>query len=245
MNEDRENFMQNTILIVDDEKEITELLELYMESDGYKILKAYDGLEALEKIKTNQIDLAVVDIMMPKLDGFGLVKRLRQELNIPVILLSAKSTDNDKILGLNIGADDYITKPFNPLEVKARISAQLRRYYSLNKAEERKVIDRELVIGELKLDKEKCLLFKRGEEVTLTYTEFKILSYLMENAGKVLTKKQIYEYVWEDPYFGDDNTIMVHMSNLRDKIEPDSRKSIYLKTIRGLGYKFEARPKLD
>lgn len=237
--------MDKTVLIADDEKEIIDLLELYLEADGFKLVRACNGIEALEKIHSQRIDIAVIDIMMPGLDGYGLIKKLRQEFNIPVIMLSAKSSDSDKILGLDLGADDYITKPFNPLEVKARINAQLRRYYNLGKAEDKKEQHREIIIEDLRLDSDNCILYKSGKEITLTYTEYKLLKYLMENPGRVFTKKQIFEQVWEEPYYGDDNTIMVHISNLRDKIESDPKRHEYLKTIRGLGYKMEAGDRQD
>ena len=231
--------MDKTILIVDDEKEIIELLALYLEADGYKIIPSHDGIDALEKIHSEKIDIAVIDIMMPKLDGYGLIKKIRQEYNIPVIMLSAKSNDSDKILGLDLGADDYISKPFNPLEVKSRINAQLRRFYNLGNAVSNEETS-EIILGELRLKPDKCALLKSENEIVLTYTEYKLLKYLMENAGRVLTKKQIFEHVWDEPFYSDDNAIMVHISNMRDKIEDDPKNPQYLKTIRGLGYKIEA-----
>jgi DNA-binding response OmpR family regulator len=227
------------ILIADDEEEIVEILELYLEKDGFQVIKAGDGLEAWELIQKIKIDMAVLDIMMPNIDGFNLTKKIREDYNIPIIILSAKNQDNDKILGLGLGADDYITKPFNPLEVSARIQAQLRRFYNLNSntANENKKI----VIGKVSLDTFNMLVKVDEGEVALTSFEYKILKLLMENSGKIFTKREIFELVWEDNYFGDDNTIMVHISNLREKIEPNPRKPIYLKTIRGLGYKFEKK----
>ena len=231
--------MTYKILIADDEEEIVEILELYLEKDGFQVIKAGDGLEAWELIQKIKIDMAVLDIMMPNIDGFNLTKKIREDYNIPIIILSAKNQDNDKILGLGLGADDYITKPFNPLEVSARIQAQLRRFYNLNSntANENKKI----VIGKVSLDTFNMLVKVDEGEVALTSFEYKILKLLMENSGKIFTKREIFELVWEDNYFGDDNTIMVHISNLREKIEPNPRKPIYLKTIRGLGYKFEKK----
>lgn len=231
--------MTYKILIADDEEEIVEILELYLEKDGFQVIKAGDGLEAWELIQKIKIDMAVLDIMMPNIDGFNLTKKIREDYNIPIIILSAKNQDNDKILGLGLGADDYITKPFNPLEVSARIQAQLRRFYNLNSntANENKKI----VIGKVSLDTFNMVVKVDESEVALTSFEYKILKLLMKNSGKIFTKREIFELVWEDNYFGDDNTIMVHISNLREKIEPNPRKPIYLKTIRGLGYKFEKK----
>ncbi len=177
--------------------------------------------------------------MMPIIDGFKLIKKIREEHNLPVIILSAKNQDTDKILGLGLGADDYVVKPFNPLEVLARVEAQLRRFYNLNS--DSKNAQKMIKIGEIELDIFSNTLKKRDNEVILTSVEYKIIKLLMENAGRVFTKKEIFETVWEEYFMGDDNTIMVHMSNLREKIEEDSRKPIYLKTVRGLGYKFEKK----
>lgn len=232
------------ILIADDEEEIVELISLYLESDGYEIFKAGDGLEALDILNNNLVDLAVLDIMMPKLNGYYLVKKIREKFNIPIIMLSAKSEYSDKILGLELGADDYVTKPFNPLELSARIKAQLRRYYDLNKDDKNALEldkDRYIEIGELKLDKVTCSVYKNEKEIILTSKEYKILFLLMKSSGRVYTKKQIFEYVWEENFYGDDNAIMVHISNLREKIEDNSKEPIYIKTIRGLGYKLGVR----
>ncbi|WP_139491192.1 response regulator transcription factor [Brevibacillus dissolubilis] len=231
--------MSHTILIADDEQEIVELLKLYVDKEGFSVVEAYDGQDAYEKLQQNQIDLAVIDVMMPRMDGFQLLKTLRRDYNIPVIILSARGQDNDKILGLGLGADDYISKPFNPLEVVARIQAQLRRFYQLNATQQPDVPPDTISVGELTLDKSSCVLYRQGEEVPLTSIEYKIIALLMNQPGRVFTKKQIFENVWEDLFVGDDNTIMVHMSKIRDKIEPDPKKPVYLKTVRGLGYKFE------
>lgn len=223
------------ILIADDEKELVELLSLYLEKE-YEIFKAYDGIKALEILQLNSIDIAIIDIMMPKIDGYQLIKRIREKYNIPVIMLSAKSEYSDRILGLELGADDYVTKPFNPLEITARIRAQLRRYYKFNESVKGQA--QYIELGKIKLDTVTCALYKNNEEIVLTSTEYKILFLLMSSPGRVFTKKQIFEQVWEETFYGDDNSIMVHMSKLRDKIEEDSKKPIYIKTIRGLGYKF-------
>ena len=227
------------ILICDDEKEILEILELFLTKEGYKIIKAYDGEEALKVIdENNDIALAILDIMMPKIDGNNLVKRIRETLSIPIIMISAKNQDSDKILALELGADDYITKPFNPLEMVARVNAQIRRVYKLNT----KINTSDVIkIGDVELDTYNVNVKVRGEEIELTFMEYGILKFLMENAGRILTKNQIFDAVWKEEFLGGDNTIMVHISRLRDKIEVDSRNPKHLKTIRGLGYKFEKR----
>ncbi|MCX7914298.1 MAG: response regulator transcription factor [Thermodesulfovibrionales bacterium] len=225
------------ILVADDEREIVELIELYLSKENYNIIKAYDGMEAYNKFGEEKIDLAILDIMMPLLDGFQLIKRIREKYNTPVIILSAKSEDMDKILGLGLGADDYMTKPFNPLELTARVQAQLRRYHKLGPSaelKEKSVIE----IGDIVLDEDGMTASKGDKQLDLTSKEFKILYLLMKNQGKVYTKKQIFEYVWEDNYYNDDNVVMVHLSNLRDKIEDNPKTPVYIKTIRGLGYKF-------
>ena len=227
------------ILICDDEKEILELIELYLGKEGYSVVKANDGQEALEKVKNDtDFDLAIVDIMMPRVDGYRVIKEIRKLYNIPIIMLSAKNQDSDKILGLDLGADDYITKPFNPLELVARVNAQIRRVYKLS-AKENACL--KIVIGDIELDTYNVKLIVRGKEVEVTSIEYGILKYLMENAGRILTKNQIFEAVWNEAFLSGDNTIMVHISRLRDKIEEDSRNPVYLKTVRGLWYKFEKR----
>jgi DNA-binding response OmpR family regulator len=232
--------MKYTILLADDEREIVELLSLYLENAGFRVVCAYDGKEALEVLRKPDVkaDAAILDIMMPEMDGYTLVREIRRDSSIPILILSARSDDSGKILGLDLGADDYITKPFNPLEITARVQAQLRRYYRLNAASPANA-DR-ITAGGLVLDKASCSLTKNGADVPLTAIEFKILSLLMENRGKVFTKSRIYEHVWDGGFYeSDDNTIMVHISRLREKIEDDPRNPEYLKTIRGLGYRFE------
>lgn len=228
-----------TILIADDDKDIIEILKLYLENEGYTVMEAADGNIAWKIIKNNSIDIAVIDIMMPELDGFQLVKRIRTEYNFPVIVLSARGGDNDKILGLGLGADDYMAKPFNPLELVARVQAQMRRFYNLNNSSLKK--EEKVKIGDITLNKSSCILYRNNKEIGLTSTEYKIISYLMEQPGRVFTKGQIFEHVWGEYFEGDDNTIMVHISNIREKIEDDPKNPIYLKTIRGLGYRFEKK----
>lgn len=231
--------MKHKILLCDDEKEILEILQLYLEKEGYEIIKAEDGEKALEIVKTTKdINLALVDIMMPKIDGFTLVKEIRKLYNMPIMIISAKNQDLDKILGLDLGADDYITKPFNPLEVVARVNAQIRRVYKFSSDKEENEI---LQIGDIVLDSYNIRVTVKEKEIDLTSIEYGILKYLMENAGRILTKNQIFEAVWNEEFLSGDNTIMVHISRLRDKIEEDSRNPIYLKTVRGLGYKFEKK----
>ena len=223
------------IMIAEDDADIIELLRLYLENAGYEVISAPDGFSAWELIQESKPDLAILDVMMPYMNGYELTKKIRESMRIPIIILSAKNQDNDKILGLNLGADDYVAKPFNPLELVARVQSNLRRAYQFQAPEN----PSQLRIGDLILDTERVSLTKAGEEIPLTKAEYKILALLMSNPGRVFTKIQIYEYVNGDYYVGDDNTMAVHISNLRDKIEENSRQPVYLKTIRGLGYKFE------
>ncbi|MEK5255447.1 response regulator transcription factor [Paenibacillus sp. FSL F4-0125] len=228
-----------TILIADDEAEIVELLRLYLEKE-YNIVEANSGTEALMQVQNHKIDLAILDIMMPGLDGLQLLKKIREVHHFPVLFLSAKSEHYDKILGLELGADDYISKPFNPLEIVARAGALLRRVHHFDAQIIEEKSAEQIVLGELRLDQSQCLLYRSGEPVVLTSTEYKILELMMKQPGRVFTRKKIYEAVWEDFYVYEDNSIMVHISNIREKIEQDSKKPVYLKTIRGLGYKIEA-----
>lgn len=219
------------ILVADDEKEIVRLLQLYLEKDGIEVIEAYDGLMASGIIKQEQIDLALIDIMMPKMNGFELIKEIRKNSNIPILVLSAKVQSADKILGLELGADDYITKPFDGVEVAARVRAALRRYHQLGS---RKLhVQEQIVVGELMLDIHECIIFKRNEKIDLTAVELRILTLLMRSPGRVFTKEQIYEAAWEGNAV-DDNTIRVAMSKVRDKIGAEK-----IKTIRGLGYRLE------
>lgn len=230
--------MAYKILIAEDDTDIQEVLRLYLENAGYKVLSAYDGRKAYEMINAEKPELAIFDIMMPEMNGFELTKRVRIGSNIPIIILSAMNADSDKILGLDIGADDYITKPFNPLEVVARVQSNLRRKYKLDNSSDDDGGEM-LKVGELILDTRKFILTKNNEEIQLTPTEFKILATLMEKPGRVFTKAQIYERINGEYFENDDNTMMVHISKLREKLGDDSKNPRYLKTVRGLGYKIE------
>lgn len=218
------------ILIAEDDEDIVELLSLYLESNNYEVTSANNGEDALNTIKEETISLAIVDIMMPKMNGYELIKSIRKFSDIPIIITSAKSMDNDKILGIDIGADVYITKPFNPLEVVAYVKSLLKR-----KTNSLNVIK----IGALTLDQERYVVMKNDKVITLTSVEYKILSKLMLNSGKVLSKSQLYEYINGEEFQNDDNTMMVHISNLRSKIEDDPANPEYIKTVRGVGYKIE------
>ena len=223
------------ILIAEDDNDIRELIKLHLSKEDYTVFLAEDGKKAIDIFDTNDIDLAVLDIMLPFVDGFNILKHIRNTSEIPVIFLTARGNDEDKILGLGLGGDDYMVKPFSPIELTARIQAQLRRYYKYATGKQN---DR-IVLGYLILDKTSCEILRNNVPLELNAKEFKILELLIENPGKVYTKKQIYETIWEDTYYGDDNTIMVHISHIRDKIEEDPKKPQYLKTIRGIGYKME------
>ncbi len=225
------------ILIADDESEIRDLLRLYLEKDGYEVLEAADGLETMESVKRENPDLLLLDIMMPGLDGYRVLRNIRENNNIPVIMLSAKGTNTDKILGLDLGADDYITKPFEPLEAVARVNSNIRRFYSLGAGADLPKKVKELRTGDLCLDPEACLVYRGDEVIELTSIEFKILRLFMEEPGKVFTKQQIYERAWGDEYMASDNSVMVGISKLRTKLEHNGKE--YIKTIRGLGYRME------
>ena len=231
--------MTYTNLIAEDDADIVNILKLYLESSGYRVLTASDGEAAYRLIESEPVNLAIFDVMMPKLDGFTLTKYVRQIKNIPILILTAKVEDNDKILGLNIGADDYLTKPFNPLEIVARVGAHLRRSYALsNGAPETR--PSALALGELELDMDQYTLRKNGEEISLTPIEFKLLCFLMKSPGRVYTKSQLCEAVNGEYYENYENAIAVHISHLRDKIEDDPKNARYIKNIRGVGYKIEA-----
>lgn len=231
--------MTYRILVAEDDKDIAEVIKLYLENENYEVILAENGLLAYEQIVSSRIDLAVVDIMLPKMNGYELIKKMREISNVPVVILSAKNQDSDKILGLDLGADDYLTKPFNPLELIARIKSNIRRYYSLGSKSEEGSREHILQVGELVLDSESVTLTKGETQITITPTEFKMLSLFMKSPGKVFTKMQIYQAVNGECYVNDDNTLMVHISNLRDKIEDNPREPKYIKNIRGIGYKIE------
>lgn len=225
------------ILVVDDDREIVDAIEIYLHNEGYEILKAYDGMEALEIIAENPVDLLIIDIMMPRLDGIRATMKIREDKNIPIIILSAKSEDADKVLGLNIGADDYITKPFNHLELVARVRSQLRRWKLMSAPEEEKT--NRLKTGGLELNLDTKEIFVDGEAVKLTPLEYRIMEFLMKEQGKVFTIRQIYETVWEEPYYNSDNTVAVHIRRIREKIEINPKEPKYLKVVWGIGYKVE------
>ena len=224
------------VLIVDDDKDIVSALEIYLKPEGYAIEKAYTGEEALHVLKQKEVDLVLMDVMMPKMDGITAVAKLRETSNVPVILLTAKSEDTDKVLGLNVGADDYVTKPFNPAEVIARVRSQLRRYKSLGgqKKDENKI-----VIGRVMLDDECKKVEADGREVSLTPMEYGILRLLMKNPGKVFSSEEIYREVWQDEPYGSENAVAVHIRHLREKIEIDPGDPRSIKVVWGQGYKFE------
>lgn len=226
------------ILVVDDDKEIVSAIEIYLKNEGYKIIKAHNGNQALEKIKQNEIHLIILDIMMPEKDGLETLEEIRKEKSIPVILLSAKSEDYDKIEGLNLGADDYITKPFNPLELIARVNSNLRRYVKLGSIENK---ENEAVFkaGQLIVNDDTKKVTVDGKEVKLTATEFNILKFLLQNKGKVFSIPEIYENVWKEEGFGAENIIAVHIRHIREKIEINPKDPRYLKVIWGVGYKIE------
>ena len=226
--------MAYKVLIADDEAEIRQLLRLYLEKDGYQVIEADNGKKAVMICEQEKIDLVLLDIMMPELNGYQVIQKIRVSNNIPVIMISAKSLDQDKILGLDLGADDYITKPFNPLEAMARINSNIRRFYSLgSRANTLKTLE----VKNLRLDTEECIVYKDGTPIDLTSIEYKILRLFMENPGKVFTKQQIYEEGWGEEYIIADNNIMVCISKLRSKLDDDNTE--YIKTIRGLGYRLE------
>ena len=227
---------KNLILVCDDEKSIVDAIEIYLKQENYNIIKAYNGEEALKALEENEIHLILLDIMMPKLDGLNTTIKIRERLNIPIIILSAKSEDTDKILGLNFGADDYITKPFNPLELLARVKSQMRRYTTLGSIAQKSNI---IKIGGLELDKDAKEVRVEGEKVKLTATEYGILQLLMENAGKVFSIDQIYENVWKELSFAPENTVSVHIRRIREKIEINPKEPRYLKVVWGIGYKIE------
>jgi len=226
--------MAYKILIADDEAEIRQLLRLYLEKDGYSVIEADNGRKAIDIIEKDGVDMAILDIMMPELNGYQVVQKIRAASNIPIIMISAKSNDEDKILGLDLGADDYITKPFNPLEAMARINSNIRRFYALGAAAS---AEKTLIVKNLRLETEECVVYKDEEPIELTSVEYKILRLFMENPGKVFTKQQIYEEGWGNEFIVADNNIMVCISKLRSKI--DDEENEYIKTIRGLGYRME------
>ena len=228
------------ILVCDDDKEIVEAIEIYLTQDGHQVLEAYDGIEAVEILKKESVDLLIMDIMMPRMDGIRATLKIREEHNIPIIILSAKSEDADKILGLNIGADDYITKPFNPLELVARVKSHLRRYMQLGSTT---IKESEAVytVGGLAINDDLKEVTVDGEPVKLTPIEYNILLLLVKHQGKVFSIDQIYENIWNENAVGVDNTVAVHIRHIREKIEINPKEPRYLKVVWGVGYKIEKR----
>ena len=232
--------MQDTkILVVDDEKEIADLIEIYLVSDGYKVYKAYNAMDGLDILAKEDIKLVLLDIMMPGMDGLSMCKKIRENNNIPIIMLSAKSTDLDKILGLGTGADDYVTKPFNPLELTARVKSQLRRFTQLNPGSEKARTEQEIQIRGLSINRENHKLLIDGEEIKLTPIEFDILYLLASNPGRVFSTDEIFERVWNEKVYEANNTVMVHIRRLRGKMKEDTRGEKIITTVWGVGYKIE------
>ncbi len=227
------------LLIAEDENDIRELLRLHLCGEGYRVTEAADGAQAWELLRKNRYDLAVLDVMMPRLDGFNLLTKLRGISDMPVMFLTARGDDMDKVLGLGIGADDYLVKPFSMAEFLARVAALLRRSRKLTAESD------VLQVGEIKLDTLACCAYKKGAAIELNAKEFLLLKHLMENPERVFTKKQLYAAVWNEDVYYDDNTVMVHISHLRNKIEEDPKEPQYIKTIRGIGYKFSKNQRAD
>ncbi|MDU1313719.1 response regulator transcription factor [Clostridium septicum] len=223
------------ILIAEDKMEIANLVRIFLQKEGYEVILANDGEEALKILLNDKIDLCIFDIMMPKMDGFTLIQKTREFSRVPILVLTAKNMEQDKILGLDLGADDYITKPFSSLELVSRVNAHIRRSYKLNQ------LETITYIGDLKIDKEKYIVYKNDVDCTLTAMEYKLLLKLLSSPERVFTKSQLYESVCGNYMDGDENTIAVHISRLREKIEDNPKEPEYIKTIRGLGYKFEKK----
>jgi len=224
------------ILVCDDDKEIIEAIEIYLKSEGYSVYKAFDGREAIDQIQTSDIHLVIMDIMMPRMDGISAMLKIREQKNIPVIMLSAKSEDTDKITGLTLGADDYITKPFNPLELMARVKSQLRRYTELGSSDIKSGVYRS---GGLVVDDQQKTVTVDGDDIRLTPVQYKILLLLIRNKGRVFSIDEIYETVWNEMAYNSDNTVAVHIRNIREKIEINPKEPKYLKVVWGIGYKIE------
>lgn len=229
--------MQSNILVCDDDKEINIAICKLLESEGYKAYRAFDGLQALDMVNREKIDLILLDIMMPRLDGLSTLLKLREKRNIPVVILSAKSEETDKVLGLSMGADDYITKPFSPAELTARVQSALRRYKTFGDIHKQN--NTEIHIRDLLLDTQSKILFVRGENAHLTATEYRIMELLMKHPGRVFSAEQIYENVWGEEAFGVENTVMVHIRRIREKVEINPKDPNYLKVVWGIGYKIE------
>lgn len=234
--------MREKILVVDDEKEIADLIEVYLQSEGFEVLKFYTGFEALQCIEAEDLDMAILDVMLPDIDGFAICRKIREHYYYPVIMLTAKVEDMDKIKGLTMGADDYITKPFNPLEVVARVKTQLRRYTNYNlagesrkKTEEKKEYD----IRGLVINRETHTVTLYGKALSLTPLEFSILWYLCDHRGKVVSSEELFEAVWGEKYYESNNTVMAHIGRLREKMQEPARNPKFIKTVWGVGYRIE------
>ena len=229
-----------TILVCDDDKEIVDAIDIYLTGEGFHILKAYDGYDALKILETEHADLMIIDVMMPGLDGIRTTLKVRETSSIPIIILSAKSEDSDKILGLNIGADDYLSKPFNPLELTARVKSQLRRYTQLNpNSGAREPVNNEITIKGMSINRDNHKVVVDGEEIKLTPIEFDILYLLASNPGKVFSTDEIFEKVWNEKVYEANNTVMVHIRRLRGKMKEDTRQNKIITTVWGVGYKIE------
>ena len=226
--------MNYTVLVADDEKEIRNLLRLYLENESFNVIEAEDGQRTLELIRSDKPDICLLDIMMPGIDGLHVMQEIRKDSNIPIMIISARTADAERILGLNLGADDYIPKPFNPLEVVARVKSNIRRFYDLGSGSKKGDV---LRVKDLELDTDSCLLTKNGEVIDLTSVEYRIMELFMSAPGRVFTKQQIYEYGWNDSFIVADNNIMVSISKLRTKLDDDPSR--YIKTLRGLGYRMD------
>ncbi|MDN7241914.1 response regulator transcription factor [Planococcus sp. N028] len=227
---------QFTVLVTDDDQDIRDGIEIYLKNEGYRVLKASNGLEAIEQLASNEVHVIILDIMMPKLDGISATFKIREQRNIPIIMLSAKAEDSDKIHGLSVGADDYVTKPFHPMELVARVKSQLRRYVTLGTYQGK---TQRLEIDGLVLDADSKEVSLHGEPIKLTPIEFKITELLMENAGRVFSIRDIYERVWNEPAYNAENIVAVHIRKIREKIEADPKNPRYLKVVWGIGYKIE------
>ena len=234
--------MKECVLVVDDDREIVKAISILLEGEGYEVLKAYDGLKALDILTTGRVQLVLFDVMMPKLDGLSALMRIRQKANIPVIVLSAKSEDTDKVLGLSMGADDYVSKPYNPAELAARVKSQLRRYTLLGDIHAGEKVG-EITNGRLTYRTDEKVLYADGEAVKLTATETRIIDLLMRNLGRIFPAEEIYRRVWEEEAFASENTVMVHIRRIREKLELNPKEPEYIKVVWGIGYKMEKQEK--
>ena len=232
--------MNECILVVEDDREIVKAIAILLEKEGYVVLRAYDGLEALYMLASNQVQLLIMDVMMPRLDGLSAVMKIREKRNLPIIVLSAKSEDSDKVLGLSMGADDYVTKPYNPQELAARVKSHLRRYTRLGDIHASEQTE-ELTNGRLCFRTNERVLYADGEPVKLTATETKIMELLMRNLGRVFPAEEIYRRIWEEEAYAPENTVMVHIRRIREKIELNPKEPEYLKVVWGIGYKMEKK----